>query len=116
MLLPSRVSVRFIFLCAGTEDRITREDVLLAGGLAEQLVLNQLSMTMNDQAQIAVEAWQAATGGNKEPSTIARCLKATAGGRNLAEIGHANDIPVAAAVDMVPVLPELNRTDWRIRL
>ncbi len=103
-------------LCAGTDGNVTREDVLLAGAIAEIMMLRHLSLTINDQAQIAIDAWQAVTGGIHDIPTIIRCLKASSGGRNLAAIGHEGDIRLAAALNMVPVVPRLDRKDWRIRL
>ncbi len=106
---------RVHIVCAGTRGQITREDVLVAGAMAEQLYVEQLSLEMNDSAQIALDAWQTATGGNRDPQTIARYLKISQGGRNLQEIGMGGDIRLAAAVDMVPVLPELEISAWSIR-
>ena len=103
-------------LCAGTDGNITREDVLAAGAMSEIIMLRHLSLTANDQAQIAVDAWQAVTQGIHDAATIARCLKTSAGGRNLQAIGQEGDTRLAAAVNMVPVVPQLHRTDWRIRL
>ncbi|MCA9267911.1 MAG: 2-phosphosulfolactate phosphatase [Planctomycetales bacterium] len=103
-------------LCAGTDGAVTREDVLLAGVLAEQLYLDQLSLCLNDSAQLAIDAWQGATGGDRDPKRIHRCLQSSQGGRNLKAIGQESDIRVAAAVDMVPVVPVLDRASWRIRL
>ena len=103
-------------LCAVTGGKVTREDVFLAGAMAEIVMLRHLSLTTNDQAQIAIDAWQAVTRGTHDAATIARCLQASAGGRNLQAIGHADDIRLAAALNMVPVVPRLDRVDWRIRL
>jgi hypothetical protein len=83
--------------------------------MAEQLYVEQLSLEMNDSAQIALDAWQTATAGSRDPQVIARCLKTTQGGRNLIDIGMSGDIRLAAAVDMVPVLPELELAMWSIR-
>lgn len=107
---------RVHLLCAGTNRQISREDVLLAGAMAELYMLHHLSMTTNDQAQIAIDAWQAVTRGHHDPQIIARCIKASAGGRNLESIGQSGDIRLASAVNMVPVVPKLDRRDWRIRL
>jgi 2-phosphosulfolactate phosphatase len=106
---------RVHLLCAGTRDEVSREDVLVAGAMAEQLYVEQLSLTMNDSAQIALDAWQTATGGSRDPQVVARCMKLSHGGRNLCEIGMGGDIRLAAAVDMVPVLPELDLSAWAIR-
>ncbi len=107
---------RVHLLCAGTQDRITREDVLAAGAMAEQMMVEHLALTINEQAQIAVDAWQTASGGAHDPQTIARFLSDTQGGRNLSGIGHANDIPIAAAINMVPVVPQVDARDGNIRL
>jgi 2-phosphosulfolactate phosphatase len=106
---------RVHIVCAGTRGQITREDVLVAGAMAEQLYVEQLSLTMNDSAQLALDGWQTATGGSRDPQVIARCLKGSQGGRNLIDIGMGGDIRLAAAVDMVPVLPELELSAWAIR-
>jgi len=107
---------RVHLLCAGTDGKIAREDVLLAGAMAETVMLHHLALTTNDETQIAIDAWQAVTRGTHDAQTIARCLRASGGGRNLQAIGHADDIRVAAALNMVPVVPKLDRRDWRIRL
>ena len=107
---------RVHLLCAGTNGEVTREDVILAGALSEAFMLKHLSLTTNDQAQLAIDAWQAVTGGAHDPQTIHRCLKASAGGRNLQAIGQADDIRLAAAINMVPVVPKLDLKGWRISM
>jgi 2-phosphosulfolactate phosphatase len=106
---------RVHIVCAGTRDEITRDDTLVAGAMAEQLYVEQLSMTLNDSAQVALDAWQTATGGSRDPHTITQCLKHSRGGRDLQSLGMGGDIRLAAAVDMVPVLPELDLAAWSIR-
>ena len=85
-------------MCAGTRGAVAREDVLVAGAMAEQLYVEQLSLMLNDSAQIALDAWQTATGGSREPQVLARCMKVCQGGRNLQEIGQAGDIRLAGGV------------------
>jgi 2-phosphosulfolactate phosphatase len=42
-------------------------------------------------------------------------LRDSRGGRNLIEIGHENDIDLAAQLDRFDIVPELDVAAWRIR-
>lgn len=103
-------------LCAGTHGEVTREDALLAGAVVEHFFCENLMLETNDQSILALDAWQAATGGSRAQSVVARCLAATQGGRNLTSLGLTDDIELAAIVDGIPVVPELDRQNWSIHL
>jgi 2-phosphosulfolactate phosphatase len=108
-------------LCAGTRGEITREDVLFAGSLIFELVERlPAGYELNDQAVIALDAWQAAVaslGLENKPAHagLAELLKETRGGRNLKAIGLDADIEHASAVDRHNIVPELDIVFWRIR-
>jgi 2-phosphosulfolactate phosphatase len=107
-------------LCAGTRGRITREDVLCAGAISERLLQTVVESTaINDQAKIAVDAWRAVVPNQLQcPSSfaplLARALLETQGGRNLTNIGLAQDIYDAAQIDRFRIVPELDPASWRI--
>ncbi|GAA4425629.1 2-phosphosulfolactate phosphatase [Bremerella cremea] len=102
-------------VCAGTEGEITREDVLLAGAIVDHLSLGRLeSIELNDQAQIAADAWREAKTG-LTMSTLAERLKRSRGGRNVLRIGLEADIEIAATLDKFDVVPHLDTTSWKIR-
>ncbi|HRX79554.1 MAG TPA: 2-phosphosulfolactate phosphatase, partial [Pirellulaceae bacterium] len=104
-------------VCAGTNRQITREDVLLAGAIAEQLSRTGQQPTLNDQATIAIESWTRFTrelAENKVP--LHESLRNSFGARNLIEIGLERDIEIAAQLDKLEVVPELDLARWRITL
>ncbi len=101
-------------LCAGTDGQITREDVLFAGAVIDDLSRTH-SLRTNDQADIATDAWRAARLEFAGPKPLAEYLRASTGGRNLIEIGHDRDIEIAAQIDQFDLLAELDLAAWEIR-
>lgn len=89
-------------VCAGTDGRISREDILLAGGLALSWMQSLDDNNQEDDAtNIAVEFYQVC-GDRESQNTIAN----SRGGRNLQRLGMMKDIERAAEVnrfDFVPV-------------
>ena len=111
--LASETAIEIV--CAGTNRQITREDVLLAGAIAEQLLRERTEATLNDQATIAIESWTRFTrelAENKVP--LHETLRNSFGARNLIEIGLERDIEIAAQLDNLEVVPELDLARWRI--
>jgi len=104
-------------LCAGTRGEITHEDVLAAGMIAVDLTSSaDDSLTMNDQAQIAADAWRTTSDDLIAGIPLAQILANGRGGRNLWKIGLGADIEIAARIDAFDVVPELNVRQWRIRM
>lgn len=102
-------------VCAGTEGEITREDVLLAGAIVDLLSADAAEpLQLNDQAQIAVDAWLEAKHG-LTTVTLADRLKQSRGGRNVLRLGQENDIDIAATLDKFTVVPKLDTQTWEIR-
>ncbi len=102
-------------VCAGTDGHVTREDTLLAGAIVDDLSrLTGVELKTNDQADIAADAWRTAVSQMTGTSLLGQTLRATLGGRNLIEIGHENDIDLAAQIDRFDLLAELDLGTWRI--
>jgi phosphosulfolactate phosphohydrolase-like enzyme len=96
-------------LCAGTDGVESREDILTAGAIVEQLVSrNRAAWTLNDVAQAALAEGQA------RGDDLAVELRTTPGGRNLLAIGLDRDLVDCACIDALAVVPELNISAWRI--
>lgn len=97
-------------VCAGTRGQITREDVLLAGALAQRLTAGggASCWELNDPARLALDAWRIVLPQTHEPQGLAGVLADTQGGRNLRAEGFAADIPVAAALDRFDLVPQLD--------
>jgi 2-phosphosulfolactate phosphatase len=108
-------------ICAGTESKITREDVLCAGAVVDRLTAWELigASDLNDEARIARDAWRETMHGLEidDPGaieTLARTLRDTRGGRNLIALGLQHDIEAAAQIDRIQIVPELDKKNWRI--
>jgi 2-phosphosulfolactate phosphatase len=105
-------------LCAGTQNQITREDVLLAGAIVDRLGTAAPS-TLNDSARIAQAAWREVARGAESPQQLgeilSRELRDTQGGRNLIHLGLEADLIDCAAIDRFAFAPELDLQTWEIR-
>ena len=113
-----------VLLCSGTDGAVTREDTLFAGAVVSDLASasggreppeSADSTILNDQAEIARDAWQSAAA-DFSADPLSRTLRATRGGRNLIGIGQENDIDLAAQIDKFDFVPELDLTTWRIEM
>jgi len=107
-------------LCAGTRDRVTREDVLFAGALVDGLFGKVVdNEAMNDEARMARDVWRHAMDGRSPPNRraierLAEELRNTQGGRNLINVGLERDILDAAAFDRYDFAPVFETAHWRI--
>lgn len=122
---------RVDLVCAGTRGQITRDDTLLAGLLIEKLQRRSPTpCQLNDQAALALDAWRglgppvsdlAVTGRPHAMDKIAplerlaEILAETQGGRDLAAVGLANDLLLAAAVDRFDLVPRFDPQGGRIQ-
>lgn len=110
-------------LCAGTGGQVTREDILAAGAIVEQLFARtsrELWQT-NEWADSALREWQelvtlARSSGRSASEQLALELRTTIGGKNLLEIGHDEDLEICAQLDSLNVVPELDRDAGQLRL
>lgn len=115
-------------LCAGTEGEITREDVLFAGRVADQLlrVAAAGEPEQNDPCRIARECYsnvvsaarsdaeRAPGAAAQEIAILSNELRRSKGGRNLIGVGLEHDIGVAAQIDRFAIAPELSLASWNI--
>ena len=102
-------------ICAGTDGEVTREDTLLAGAMVDDLASHDdLMLSLNDQAEIAVDAWHACRLDLGGHDPLGRALRQSRGGRNLIEIGLENDIAIAAEIDRFDLVPVLDLATWRV--
>ncbi len=104
---------RVDLICAGTRGEVTREDVLFAGAVVDELS-RQSEVTMNDQADIALDAWRKSVEGISSGQPLAESMRRSTGGRNLIELGMQHDIEIAASVDRFNLVPTLDLPDFVI--
>lgn len=109
-------------LCAGTNGQVTREDILAAGAIVEQLQKSgSENLLLNEWAEAAVREWQ-------ELETTARALRRTVsdqfalelretqGGKNLLAIGFDHDLEICSQLDTLQIVPELDMNSGTIYL
>ncbi len=97
-------------LCAGTDNRITGEDLLVAGAIADRL---GDAFTVHRESLIFVEFWRRH---GIEPGERLRTMRESAGGRNLVELGFGRDIERSSQVDLFAVVPTLDRVSGELRI
>ena len=113
---------RIDILCAGTDGRETREDILAAGAIASTLRERSADRWhTNEAANAALREWKnvlakAAASGRPVNEQLAIEFRDAPGGRNLLEIGLDDDLVDCAQVDRLDVVPELDVRPWRIVL
>jgi 2-phosphosulfolactate phosphatase len=94
---------RVALVCAGTDGHVELSRLGTAG------------YELNDQAEIAADAWQTAVRVLTD-RPLGITLRDSRGGRNLIEIGQEDDIDLAAQIDKFDIVPELDLAAWRIRV
>ena len=116
---PGRIDI----LCAGTDGQVTEEDLLAAGALAHRIYQIRPKCEWKSDAATtsAHHVWEelvkaARIQGCNESDQLAHRLIATQGGRNLIDIGKADDLPRCAQLDTLAVVPAWNRQTGQIRL
>ncbi len=107
-------------LCAGTGGKVTREDILAAGAIAELLASDNSRIT-NEWADSARREWQelitTARALDRSPTDqFALELRDTLGGKNLLALGYDEDLRDCAELDRLDLVPELDRSTGEIRL
>ncbi len=114
---------RVHILCAGTDGKMTEEDLLLAGCLVERLQrLSPNRWEMNAQALSVLGQWESLFPPKKtlhakpiSPDALAGQLRQSAGGKNLLNIGLGSDILLAAQIDSLDRLARLDPNTMIVR-
>ena len=101
-------------VCAGTDGQVTEEDILAAGGILDAVncLPDADCDTLDASAMVAREAFRGVLATAADADTtlaIAAAFALSRGGRNLIELGMHADLPAAAAIDSLPVVPRLTR-------
>ena len=99
-------------VCAGTDEEVTEDDVLVAGALVRRLALGDAMVELNDSAQIARDTWSRF---KERGESLADALRTTRGGRNLVDIGMQPDIGFAAKIDRYDLVPRFFPDTGEIR-
>lgn len=91
-------------VCAGTNGRITGEDILFAGALADELQPDSL----NDSTRVAINYY------NMNKDDLRQAVVNSAGGRNVIQAGHEADIDRVLDCNRSDIVPEYSADTNRI--
>jgi 2-phosphosulfolactate phosphatase len=99
-------------VCAGTDRRVTSEDVLCAGAIAAGIQrITGAVLPPDDLTEMATREYESLGPGQQ---SLVAVLRESAGGRNLIELGSEADIEQAARVDLFDLVPEYQPLSGRI--
>jgi len=114
---------RVDILCAGTDGKVTREDILAAGAICDRLLAQTSAQhwRTNEWAEAALGEWQelltlAQTEGRTASQQLSLELCVTPGGMNLLVLGYDTDLVLCAQLDTLNVVPEMDLQQGIIRL
>ena len=106
-----------VLLCAGTNGRVTREDILFSGAVADRLTAANPAAVYNDETRLAISAWRdVARQAGDLKKNLARSLQDTLGGRNLMKLGYVEDLDRVAEVDRYEIVPRWSQEQARIKV
>jgi len=111
-------------LCAGTDGKMSDDDILLAGMLVERLQREGgMVYQQNGQAMTARETWlhsfalpQALGAEVLDPDRLAAELRKSLGAQNLMSLGMDDDILAAAWISRFDLVPQLDPKTMRIKV
>jgi 2-phosphosulfolactate phosphatase len=113
-VLAERARVEIV--CAGTDGRVTDEDLLLAGAIVDRLAESR-DWQLNAAAEATLRGWRATIANTtraERTAHIIAAMSAAPGGRNLIEIGMAADIELAAKCDTAKIVPRFEAATGEI--
>ena len=118
-LATARGTLDIHLVCAGTDGRVTEEDLLAAGAILD--AASHLPGASDDVLDAAATAALKAFRGmpaasddeglaaDEKVSRIVAAFARSRGGRNLIELGMRADLSAAAAIDCLRIVPRLDR-------
>jgi 2-phosphosulfolactate phosphatase len=102
------------FVCAGTQGKISAEDILFAGAVIERLNCEVSSAPgQDDQPRLAVDFYQRSTSAN-DLDGLLNAIRGSLGGRNLRSLGMDADIERAAEIDRFDFVPVYSHQNEQI--
>jgi 2-phosphosulfolactate phosphatase len=105
-------------VCAGTDGHVTEEDLLAAGAILDAAArLPEAAEEQFDPAASAARTvFSRVVGQAADPqAALATAFAASRGGSNLIALGMEADLPAAAAIDSIAIVPRLElATGWLV--
>ena len=96
-------------VCAGTDGVVSAEDVLAAGAILDAAAADGRDDVLDDAAREALAFFQRVAARGDVPAALVVEFCRSPGGANLVDLGMEADLPAAAAIDSLAVVPRLDR-------
>ena len=97
-------------VCAGTDGAVSAEDVLAAGAILDAATGAGTDDVLDDAALAARGFFRRVAARDDLPLALVDEFRRSPGGANLVALGMQADLPAAAAIDSLPLVPTLDRT------
>jgi 2-phosphosulfolactate phosphatase len=94
-------------VCAGTDGVVSAEDVLAAGAILDAALSVGRDDTCDEVAMEALAYFRRVASHADVPAALVAEFRRSPGGANLVELGMEADLPAAAALDTLEVVPRL---------
>lgn len=95
-------------VCAGTDGCVSAEDVLAAGAILDAADADRAGDVLDAAARDALAAFRRAAAGGDVSEALVAEFQRSPGGANLVALGMEADLPAAAAIDTLPLVPRLD--------
>jgi 2-phosphosulfolactate phosphatase len=101
-------------VCAGTDGVVSAEDVLAAGAILAAAGADARAERLDAAARAAMAAFRSVEARGDVSTALVAEFRRSPGGVNLVELGMEADLPAAAAIDSLVVVPRLDRRTGRL--
>jgi len=102
-------------VCAGTDGCVSAEDVLAAGAILDAAGADSAGDTLDASARDALALFRRVAASGEVSAALVAAFRGSPGGANLMVLGMEADLPAAAAIDSVDIVPRLDATTGSLR-
>jgi len=102
-------------VCAGTDGRVSPEDVLAAGAILEAASAAGSDDVLDEPAREARAFFRRVAASGDVPAALVAEFHRSPGGANLVDLGMQADLPACAAIDSLPIVPRLDRATGHLK-
>jgi 2-phosphosulfolactate phosphatase len=102
-------------VCAGTDGCVSAEDVLAAGAILDAAGADRVGGMLDAVAREALASFRRVAVGGDLPAALEAEFLTSPGGANLVALGMAADLPAAAAIDTLRIVPRFDPATGSLR-
>jgi len=102
-------------VCAGTDGCVSAEDVLAAGAILDAAGADAAGDTLDASARDALASFRRVAAGGDTLAALVAEFRRSPGGANLVALGMEADLPAAAAIDTLRIVPRFDAATGSLR-